>query len=403
MATASTERSETASSPAALLMTLAFLNWFAFACWHTLFANFTIERVGFGWFETGLTQTVREIPGFLAFTAIFWIVWFREQAFAYVSLLIMGLGVALTGFFPTVTGVLITTFIMSVGFHYFEATSQSLQLQLLSKQEAPHVMGRIASAGAVAQFLAYGGIALVWWAGLRSFEVMYAVMGALCALGVVAAWLWFGRQDGPVPQKKSIVVRKRYWLYYAMQFMTGARRQIFIAFAGFLLVKQFGYSVTSMGLLMLATAFLTSIAASRLGSMVARIGERNTFILENVVLICVFTGYATTSDPRVAAALYVVDGVFFTLYIAQRTYIQKIADPADMAATSSVAFTINHTAAVVIPVCFGLLGMGNPALIFWLGAAIAVVSLGLALMVPSRPAAGFETIFARGIAPQPAE
>ena len=50
MATASTERSETASSPAALLMTLAFLNWFAFACWHTLFANFTIERVGFGWF-----------------------------------------------------------------------------------------------------------------------------------------------------------------------------------------------------------------------------------------------------------------------------------------------------------------------------------------------------------------
>jgi hypothetical protein len=396
------DRQGLSRSPAAFFMTLAFLNWMAFACWHTLLHNFTIEKAGFGWFETGLLQTVREIPGFLAFTAIFWILWLREQVFAYASLLIMAVGVALTGFFPSLGGVLLTTTIMSIGFHYFEASAQSLQLQILSKQEAPYVMGRIASAGAAAQLLAYAVMALVWWGGLRSYIVMYVGVGLLCCALIVVAWLGFSRFEGPVPQKKSIVIRKRYWLYYAMQFMSGARRQIFIAFAGFLLVKQFGYSVANMALLMFVTAALTTVLASRLGALVATVGERNTFILENLVLICVFIGYATTTSPLVAAGLYVLDGVFFTLYIAQRTYIQKIAESGDMAATSSVSFTINHTAAVVIPVCFGLLGMGNPSLIFWLGAAIAATSLTLAAMVPRHPAPGHETIFAAGV-PQPAE
>jgi len=304
----------------------------------------------------------------------------------------MGFGVALTGFYPSLTGVLITTFIMSVGFHYFEAISQSLQLQLLDKKEAPRVMGRVASAGAAAQFVAYGAIAIVWWLGFRNYSIMYAAVGVVTIVLVALVWNGFSRFDGPVPQRKSLVLRRRYWLYYALQFMSGARRQIFIAFAGFLLVKRFGYEVSDMALLMLFTALMSTLVASQLGGLVARIGERNTMILENLILITVFAGYATTSSPTVAGVLFVVDGMFFTLYIAQRTYIQKIADPGDMAATSSVSFTINHVAAVIIPVCFGLLGMGNPSLIFWLGALIAVCSLSLALMVPRWPAPGRETV-----------
>jgi predicted MFS family arabinose efflux permease len=390
------------ATPAAFFMALAFVNWLSFASWSALFANFTIEQAQFSWLETGLAQTVREIPGFLAFTAILWIALFREQAIAYVSLIVMAAGIGITGLFPSLSGVLLTTLVMSIGFHYYEAVSQSLQLQLLPKADAPRIMGRIVSAGAAAQFLAYGGLALVWWAGFRDYAAIYAVVGTLSAALLVVAWLAFERFQGPVPQRKSIVIRRRYWLYYAMQFMWGARRQIFIAFAGFLLVKKFGYQVRDMALLMLVTALLTTLLASQLGNLVATVGERHTLILENLVLICVFAGYATTSDHRVAAALFVADGVFFTLHIAQRAYIQKIADPADMAATSSVSFTINHIAAVVIPVCFGLLGMGNPSLIFWLGALLACGSLTLALMVPRHPAPGHETVLAAP-APQPAE
>ena len=99
-----------------------------FAGWNALLHNYTIEAAGFGWFEAGLTQTVREIPGFLAFTVAFWLMIVREQVLGYVALVLLGIGVALTGSNPTLMGVLISTFIMSVGFHYFETVNTSMQL-----------------------------------------------------------------------------------------------------------------------------------------------------------------------------------------------------------------------------------------------------------------------------------
>ncbi|MEQ1647211.1 MAG: MFS transporter [Hyphomicrobiaceae bacterium] len=378
--------------PVIFLMTMSFINWISFAAWQALLNNFVVERAGFQWSEIGLTQSVREIPGFLAFTAIFWLAVMREQTLAYVSLLVLGLGIALTGFFPTLTGVLITTFIMSVGFHYFETMNTSLQLQILPKAEAGRLMGRIASAGAAGQFLAYGGIAAVAALGYLNYAVLYAVIGIAAIAITIAAVMGFGRYEGPVPQRKSIVLRQRYWLYYAMTFMSGARRQLFHAFAGFLLVKKFGFSLTETALLMLVTAALTTVLAGRLGGLVSQWGERRTIQFENVVLILVFAGYALSTNGTVAAILFVIDGVFFTLTIAQRTYFQKIGDPADMAATASVAFTINHIAAVFIPVLFGALGMINPSIIFWLGVVIATMSLALSFLVPERPGPGHETI-----------
>ena len=195
--------------------------------------------------------------------------------------------------------------------------------------------------------MAYGGLALAWWVGWRSYEQLYLVLGLACVALMIAAMAFFPRFEGPVPQKKHIVLERRYWLYYALTFMTGARRQLFFAFGGFLLVKKFGYSVTDMALLMLVTTLLNTVLAPRLGALVMRAGERRTIMLENIVLILVFAGYATTSSWQVAGGLFVIDGIFFTLTLAQRTYFQKIADPADMASTMSVAFTINHIAAVV--------------------------------------------------------
>jgi predicted MFS family arabinose efflux permease len=391
-----------AATPIVYLRTLAFINYLGFASWAALLYNFTVERAGFQWFETGLTQSVREIPGFLAFTAIFWLLMLREQALAYIALAVMGLGVALTGQFPTLTGVLITTFIMSMGFHYFETVNVSLQLQLLPKAEAPRLIGTITAAGAAAQFVAYGGLAIAWWAGWHSYEVLFMTAGLICIALTFAAQAYFGRFEGPVQQRKRIILRKRYWLYYVLTFMTGARRQLFIAFGGFLLVKKFGYSVADMATLMLITTAFNTAMAPQLGRLVMRAGERRTIMLENMVLILVFAGYATTSSAWVAGLLFVIDGVFFTLTLAQRTYFQKIADPADMAATASVAFTINHVAAVAVPVAFGALGMINPAIIFWLGACIASVSLTCSFLVPRHPTPGNETVLAQPH-PQPAE
>ncbi|HSP26512.1 MAG TPA: MFS transporter, partial [Saliniramus sp.] len=151
------------ASPIAFLMTLAFINYIGFASWQALLNNFAKEEAGFTGFEIGVLQSVREIPGFLAFTAIFLFMLMREQMLAYLSLLTLGVGVALTGLFPSFYGLLITTMIMSIGFHYFETANQALSLQLLSKKEAPGGLGKIHGANAAAQLIAYGGIAAVYF------------------------------------------------------------------------------------------------------------------------------------------------------------------------------------------------------------------------------------------------
>ena len=391
-------------SPAVFLMTLAFINWLGFASWSALLNNFVKEAAGFSGADIGILQSVREIPGFLAFTAIILFWFMREQVLAYVSLVTLGIGIALTGFYPTLGGLLLTTTIMSLGFHYYETAQQSLQLQLLPKAEAPRLLGRIAGASATAQLLAFGSIALIWRVFEPGYTIVFLVAGSLVVVLSVMAFLAFPRFQGSVPQNKGFVLRKRYWLYYALTFMSGARRQIFMAFGGFLLVERFGYDVSATAMLLLATYGINTFMGPMLGNLVGKIGERATIQIENVSLIAVFVGYALASHGHfagwgvyVAGALFIVDGVFFTLTLAQRTYFQKIADPADIAPTSAVAFTINHIAAVVLPVTFGLIWLRDPAIVFYIGSAVATVSLGLAFLVPRHPVPGAETVIAAAV------
>lgn len=379
--------------PVTFLMMLAFINLLGYAGWVTLFNNFAKEAAGFSGFDIGIAQTVREIPGFLAFTALYWFLVFREQTVAYIALIVLGAGIALTGYFPTLTGLLITTFIMSVGFHYFETVNQSLSLQLFPKKDAPRLLGKVSGAAASAQFIAYGGLALLWWAGVTNYIILFSIIGIACIGLTIFAFVMFPKFDGPVEQRRGIVLRKRYWLYYALTFMNGARRQIFTAFAGFLLVERFGYKVPDIAMLMLVTAALNTWAAPRLGALVGHWGERSTIAIENIVLILVFCGYAFINDGKIAALLFVIDGVFTTLVLAHRTYMQKIGDAADMAPTAACAFTINHIMAVTIPVIFGAVWLKDPSFVFLLGAVIATSSLGLSFLVPRAPAPGNETIF----------
>ena len=103
-----------------------------------------------------------------------------------------------------------------------------------------------------------------------------------------------------------------------------------------------------------------------------------------------------------AAALYVLDHLFFALAFALKTYFQKIADPQDIAPTAAVAFTINHIAAVFLPALLGYLWVVSPGGVFALAAGMACVSLMLSLLIPRHPEKGNETVFSRPL-PQIAE
>jgi len=338
----------------------------------------------------GLVQSVREIPGFMAFAVVFLLLWFREQMIAILSLAMLGVGIALTGFAPSVVGICATTMLMSIGFHYFETVKSSLSLQWLEKREAPIVLGQIMAVGSAVSIATFGFIWLTNKFLNLDFVWTYIITGGVIVAATVFAWKRYPVFESKVEQRKTMVLRKRYWLYYALVFMSGARRQIFAVFAGFLMVEKFGYDVGSIALLFLVNAALNIYLAPKIGRLIAAWGERNTLILEYLGLIVIFTLYAFVENSNLAAALYILDHLFFAMAIAINTYFQKIADPADIAATAGVGFTINHIAAVVLPVALGVVWLQSPALVFLCGTGMAVISLGLAILVPANPSAGNE-------------
>lgn len=207
---------------------------------------------------------------------------------------------------------------------------------------------------------------------------------------VITIRLYFPTFEQGEVQHKKIILRKRYWLYYMLTFFSGARRQIFMVFAGFMMVEKFGYSISQITSLFLINYVVNLFFAPAIGRFIARIGERNALTIEYLGLIAVFTSYAVVEHAEAAAALYVIDHLLFAMAIAVKTYFQKIADPKDIAATMSVSFTINHIAAVIIPALLGLLWLTSPSLVFYIGAGFAVCSLILAMNVPRHPKQGEE-------------
>ena len=378
-------------TPQNFLLLISIIVPIAFSTWMALLNNFVIEKANFDGADIGLLQSVREIPGFLAFTAVFVLLFIREQRFMLVSLAMLTLGTVLTGYFPTLYGLLFTTLLMSTGFHYFETLKQSLSLQWLSKEEAPEMLGKFISVGALASLFTYGAIWILLEQLKFDFKTVYLLAGGVGFVLIIVMALAFPQFKTAVPQNKKLVLRKRYWLYYALTFMSGARRQIFTVFAGFLMVEKFGYSAADITLLFLINYLFNFLFAKRIGRFIGIVGERKALTFEYVGLIFVFVGYGLVQTAEWAAALYVVDHLFFALALAIKTYFQKIADPADMASTAGVAFTINHIAAVVIPVTFGMIWLVSPSSVFYIGAGMAAVSLLLSLNIPAKPEEGNET------------
>jgi len=392
--------------PVTLLFLMAAAMPIAFSTWSALLNNFVIEAADFDGSDIGWLHTVREIPGFFAIGVIVLLMLFREQVLGLVALVLLGVATALTAQFPSMGGILTITMLSSIGFHYYETVNQSLQLQWIDKARAPQTLGWLIAAGSGATFLAYVLIVLTWQAWGLSYDIVYWVSGGITAAIGVFCLLAYPQFENPNPQRTQFVLRKRYWLYYALQFMSGARRQIFVVFAGFMMVERFGFAVHEITSLFLITLMANILTAPLVGKAVSVFGERRALVFEYVGLAVIFLLYGGLYyfgwGVMLAAALYVFNHIFFSLALALKTYFQKIADPRDIAPTAAVAFTINHIAAVFLPAMLGYLWLTSPQLVFLAAAGMAIVSLLLSLLIPRNPVAGHETIFARPVA-APAE
>ena len=376
--------------PENFLLAMAFVMPLAFSVWMVLLNNFVIEKANFTGVEIGILQSLREVPGFLAFTAIYVLLFIKEQRLAILALGVTSIGVAVTGYFPSVYGLYITTIIMSVGFHYFETVNQSLTLQWIDKNKTAHFMGKLLSVKSAAALLVYSVIWVLMDQLAWSYQSTYLLFGGIGLILTIIVGLSFKEFIPKTKQSKKLILKKRYWLFYALTFFGGARRQIFVVFAGFLMVEKFGYSVANISVLFLINYVFNWFFAAKIGKFIGEYGERFVLKFEYLGLILLFCSYAVVTNEYIAASLYVIDHLLFAFAIAIKTYFQKIASPEDIASTAGVSFSINHIAAVVIPALLGMVWIINSAWVFYVGAGFACCSFILALLMPKVPAIGTE-------------
>ena len=375
----------------ALLYLLSIAMIFAFSAWMSLLNNFVVEVAKFDGSQVGILQSIREIPGFLSFGVIFLLIFIPQQRLAYISTLALGIGVALTGYFTSSLGLYTTTFIMSVGFHYLATINQSLSLQWLDKKTSPIVLGKITAVSSFTKLLVFVLIFCMMRFYSAEYKSIYLIFGGITVVIALFSWMYFEHFKDDVVQETKIKLKKEYWLFYTLTFFAGARRQIFVVFASFLLVEKFGIHIENMVILLFVNSILNIYLAPKIGKYIVHFGERLALRVEYIGLIIVFTSYAFVDNVYIAFALYLADHLLFSMAIALKTYFQKIANPQDLASASAISFTINHIAAVVLPFVLGFIWLNSKPLVFILGTSIAVLSFLFSFLIPKNPKIGFET------------
>jgi predicted MFS family arabinose efflux permease len=369
------------------LLVSNFVLYFGFQVWQTMFNNYAVEVIGVGPAGIGLIQAVREIPGLLGFLLGVLVLYLSEVRIMALSIVVLGIGMILTGGASGMVFLLVATFTMSTGFHFFDGASNAVVLMSESKRQAPRTLGVVGSLTSMAAVAA--SVVVILLAQPMGYRWLYVAVGAVAVVGGLILLPFRGAKEA-LPAGRNIILRRRYWLYYALAFLMGSRRHIFTTFAILLLVRDYGIPIQATAVLFLVNSLINVVTLRLAGTLVARLGERVVLSASFGLLVFVFLGYAYVSTLPVLFVLFVLDSILFGASLALTTYFQKIAvTQEEITSNVSVQQTINHISAVIIPIVGGtaweLFGSQAP---FLVGVVIVLVSLVLTQFLRTKPDAG---------------
>jgi len=364
--------------------------FFGFNVWRSLFNNFAIEELAVRADQIGLIQSIRELPGLLGFWLAFLALILSELQVLSLSTVVMGLGLIALAWADSWASLIVGTLIMSIGFHAFYPYSSAVALKATEGRETTRLLGTIRSAGAVAAVAATLSVLLMikFW----DYRTIFIVAGGITAIGGLA--IFRRERGGEGRHRERIVVRRRYWLYYVLTFLMGSRRHIFSTFAIFLLVQKFNLPAQQTALLLLVNNVLGIVVFRYMGDLVGRVGERWTLTGNFALLFVIFLGYAFLDSLIILSIFFVVDNLLFGFNLALESYFQRIAVcPEEVVCNMNVGQTINHIAAIFVPIAGGLMWetYGSEAT-FIAGAAIVLVSLALTQLLDRDMTAATELV-----------
>jgi hypothetical protein len=349
-----------------------------------LFYNFIVDRIGIESLELGYMESVREVPGFLnaLFTAI--TIYFAPPIVSGFALIVMGFGMAAYSQANVFLEVLICSFIWSIGFHAWLPLRGAMTLAYSEGTEKGIWLGQLRS---VESFATLGAIFLcLFCVDTLEFEGLFKIGGGIVAIGGVV--LMFTSRQLQAERENRLVLRKRYWLYYLLSFLQGCRRQIFITFAIFALVKVYGTDRSMIIRLVLINQVVVLVVAPIAGRLIDKLGERRMLSASYFGLFFVFIGYAVLQNANHLYFLYCIDNFLFIGGIGLTTYLNKIAPQSDLKPTLAMGVTMNHVAAVAVPLIGGLAWKQfGYQIIFISGAIFVLISLIATQWIKSEPVA----------------
>jgi predicted MFS family arabinose efflux permease len=348
-----------------------------FAIHSAIFNNFIVDELGIQPQQFGTIESLRETPGFLtaAFAGLAMRMSTPKLAGAY--LIIMGIGMGSYALAGGIFSLIASSIFWSLGFHCWMPLRETMALNLSDEQKGRR-LGELRSVDSIGALIGFGTVYLI--VKILTFRITYMMAGIIVLLGGLVSF--FIIDVVSTIRLPRFTLKKQYGIYYILMFLQGCRRQIFMTFAIFALVREYQTSAQSIAALMFINTIASFLLAPTAGKIVDKIGERKSLSISFIGLALIFWGYASFKNQYVLYGLYCLDNLVFLLGIAMTTYMNKIAKSEDIRATLSMGITMDHIAAVIMPIVGGLLWETySYRLIFQIGSVIALISLAISQKV----------------------
>ncbi|MDH5439482.1 MAG: MFS transporter [Candidatus Bathyarchaeota archaeon] len=326
---------------------------FALSIYHSTYTNFLVNDLQIDAFQIGALESIREVPGLLTIFILGSLLRFPQPLLAGCALLVFGLGIGGVSTVNSWIQALLWSIIWSIGFHSWSPLSRSITLGLSDLKKVGKRLGQINSVASISGMIAMASVTIFSSLFAMQFRLFFVAAGLISLIAGLAVFRI--PPTAKTVRKTRFVFKGRYSVYYVLNFLEGARRQIFVTFAPFTLVKVYELDVTMIALLMFVTTALTFISSPSLGKIVDRMGARTMLTLSYILMIGDFLGFAYIRNVSVLLVLYVLNSILMIVSIISRTtYINEISSPTDLTPSLAMGQTMDHIAAVILPITAGI-------------------------------------------------
>lgn len=331
----------------------------------------------------GFLEVPREAPGLFIMIVLAALGFLGDVRIAVLGMAAAGLGLLGLGLLsPTFSLMIIWMMMYSLGTHILIPVTPSIGMSLSKMESFGSRLGTVSAFGLFGSIAAYIYIFLGFHFKHMDYKAAF-VTGAVCYV-LAALAVGMMKKGEPKERKAKFIFRKRYSLFYALAVISGARNQIFMTFAPWVLIKVFDVKPQMFAILGLVIAFVSIGTRKLIGKLIDSRGERFVLTAEAILLFAICLGYAFSERifsagiaVVIIAGCYVIDNSMAAVEMARSTYVRKIAaDIADVTPTLSTGVSLQHISSMVVPVFGGLLwaAVGYPA-VFIAAAVIAFLNL----------------------------